>query len=119
MRLLVLAVALLAGLKVWTQDRVYRTTVGATVISAYRDRAADACHGVLGKTKAAANPWASAASADVVVGDPNADVAIWEVDNPMWEVRFRHPHLVLTTAGREPRICAFDLAIGMASVRPR
>ncbi len=120
MRLLLLAIALLAGAKVFTQDRVYRSVTGEVIAAAYRDRAAQTCHKVPSRAqKAATNPWGSAASAEVTIGDRGANVAMWDFDNPLWDVRFRHPHLVLTTGSGEPMSCFYDLTVGFASVRPR
>lgn len=119
MRLLVIAIALLAGLKVWTQDRLYRTAVSETVVAAYRERAAQTCHLSASRAqRSAQNPWAALNAAEVVIGDHKANVTMWDFDNPMWNVRFRHPHLVLTAKGAPGRACVYDLVFGMATVRP-
>ncbi|MGQ0457106.1 MAG: hypothetical protein ACT4OU_08590 [Hyphomicrobium sp.] len=120
MRLFVVAIALVAGAKVWSQDRLYRAAVGETVIAAYKDRAAQTCHKIASRpAKTAANPWITAPAAEVVIGDAAANVAMWDFDNPLWDVRYRHPHLVLTAAGAEPQSCAYDLVAGLATVRRR
>lgn len=118
MRLLVIAIALLAGLKVWSQDRLYRTAVGETVVAAYRDRAAQSCHKSARVQRPDINPWQASNGAEVVIGDSKANVTMWDFDNPMWNVRFRHPHLVLTAKGAPGRACVYDLVFGMATVRP-
>ena len=40
-------------------------------------------------------------------GSKMASVMLWDFSNPMWDVRYRHPHLVLTTTG--PRGHALQL----------
>ncbi|MFN0218024.1 MAG: hypothetical protein ACKVP4_04310 [Hyphomicrobium sp.] len=119
MRLFVVAVALLAAVKVWSQDRMYRSAVGETVIAAYRDRAALSCLKDHTKHKVATNPWSAAPVAEVVIGDASVDVALWDFENPLWDVRYRHPHLVLSAAGGQQLSCAYDLVAGLASVRDR
>ena len=43
MRMVVIGLVLLAGLKVWTQDRTYRSVMGDALVEAYRERAIEVC----------------------------------------------------------------------------
>jgi hypothetical protein len=42
---------------------------------------------------------------------------LWDYDNPLWGVRYRHPHLVLTSGGARQLTCSYDLTVGVAFVR--
>ncbi len=124
MRSVVIILALLAGLKVWSQDHLYRSAMNDALVVAYRDRAAQMClkatdpsaFARLTKTSAdAKNPWASATETPkIAIGDPAIDVAIWDVDNPLWDVRFRHPHILLATSDTTNGQCRFDGVAGVA-----
>jgi hypothetical protein len=122
MRLLVLGLVLLAGLKVWTQDRTYRTVMSEALIEAYRDRAIEVCRrqsprrATLVSTAAAAGPWGSGSEAQIVIGNPDLEVAIWDTENPLWAQRYRHPHLLLTGTGEARAHCAYDLSDGVATL---
>ena len=54
MRIVVIGLVLLAGLKVWTQDRMYRSVTGEVLIEAYRERAIEVCRKQSAKTAHAA-----------------------------------------------------------------
>jgi hypothetical protein len=105
MRIIVIAFAALACLKVWTHDKLYRSAMSDALIEAYRERAQQVCsresarHGT-----AAAGLWARAA--EITVGGDVARVMLWDYDNPLWGVRYRHPHLVLTSGGARQLTCA-------------
>jgi hypothetical protein len=118
MRSLVLIVALLAGLKVWTQDHLYRSATSAALITAYRDRAAESCFKSVTKTALAdlkANPWQRPKLSRIVIGDPDAEVAFWDWQNPLWSVRFRHPHLELSADTPTMPTCRYDISAGVAA----
>ena len=120
MRIIVIAFAVLAGLKVWTQDRLYRSVMSDALAQAYRERAQQTCLKDAAKPpKSQPNPWTSPTGADLIIGSPGADVALWDVDNPLWDVRFRHPHLVLTAAGNSKLTCTYDLVAGLATISSR
>ena len=116
MRFIVIALAALACLKVWTQDKLYRSAMSEALIEAYRERAQQVCnresvkHGPAG-----GGLWAS--SAEITVGSNLASVMLWDFDNPLWGVRYRHPHLVLTSDGARKLTCSYDLTAGVAFVR--
>jgi hypothetical protein len=118
LRALVIALAVLAGAKIWAQDRLYRDGAQEALISAYRDRAIAACQSAPGPRAAAgALLWTRPASVDLVIGRSDVDVNIWQLKNDRWAARFRHPHVVLTLDGGVPSpVCEYDVIEGRAYV---
>lgn len=118
MRKALIIFAGLAAFKVWAQDRFYRSAMQDALMTAYRERAQQVCIKEAqkpGKAVAAAN-WPASASAEVTIGTSSLSVALWDFDNPLWDVRFRHPHLVLTSSGSPGARCAFDMVAGLATL---
>ncbi|MGL4396061.1 MAG: hypothetical protein ACRCS9_05930 [Hyphomicrobium sp.] len=119
-RMALLIFATLAMIKVWTQDRMFRAIVAETLVAGYHDRASELCRRAAaplpGKGPKPALRFAAADTA-FVIGAPHLDVAPWDFDNPLWDTRFRHLHLVLNepSAGVS---CAYDVTAGLASVLP-
>lgn len=125
MRTILLGLVLLAGAKVWYQDRAYRVAMGEAVVEAYRERAIEVCRRnapkrVAGSRDDGAAQWESTSQVEAVIGNPDIDVAIWDTQNPLWRQRFRDPHLILTasTGGRSAR-CAYDVHEGGAKLSLR
>jgi hypothetical protein len=125
MRMVVIGLVLLAGLKVWTQDRLYRSVMGEALIEAYRERAIEVCRKQSTKTVRVATAggvtglWGSGSEAEIIIGNPDLDIAIWDTQNPLWGERYQHPNLVLTGAGETPAHCAYDLRDGIATLSAR
>jgi hypothetical protein len=118
MRALILALAVLAGIKIWVQDSFYRTATGEALVLAYRGRAADACAGASGPAApgAAGGPdWSAGAEAHVRVGNPAVPVRIWQFDHELWNARFRQPYLVLSAPGAALS-CTYDILAGTAAI---
>ncbi len=121
LRALVIALALLAGAKIWAQERLFREGAGEALLAAYRERAMAACQSEQPVTRVAANTplWTRPASVDLVIGRANADVHIWQFNSDLWPARFRHPHVLLTLGGGDPPpTCAYDVIEGRAYVAP-
>lgn len=116
MRALVIMLALLAGVKVWTQERLYRQGAEDALLRAYRDRAVAACQSEQPVRANASSPlWTRPASVKLVIGRKVADVNIWELDHALWPARYKHPHVVLTAGERAPRpVCEYDVIEGRA-----
>jgi len=120
MRPFILVLALLAGLKVWIQDSLYRTGAEEAIVLAYRTRAADACAGMSRAmvpepaVKSTAD-WTSEAEPRVTVGNPALPVHIWELDHQLWNARFRQPYLVLSAPG-SALSCTYDILAGTAAI---
>jgi hypothetical protein len=115
MRAVVLALAILAGVKIWTQDRLFRAATEDALIAAYRDRAVAACGKDAGRNAAA---WLRPASVRLQIGRPDVAVDIWDVHNALWDVRYKQPVLLVsTTEEAGPAECIYDVTIGAATVR--
>jgi hypothetical protein len=132
MRALVVVLAVLAGVKVWTQERLYRDGARDALLLAYRDRAIAACQmsapdTPVGRqvlrsgdrtapTSTASLPlWTRPASVTLAIGRSSAPVSIWEINNELWPARFKHPHVVLTANDRVPHaVCEYDVIEGRA-----
>lgn len=114
MRALVLALALLAGCKVWYQDSVYREAADMAVASAYRGSATAACQKLRPSDPI---DWSTLQSLHLVAGNRNIPVQFWQVDHALWTARFRKPHLVLTTQPASGSIvCTYDITSGQAAL---
>lgn len=120
MRYFLLALALLAGLKIWVQSSVYRSATEEALVAAYRDRAREACQGEAQKADesaplALAIDWTRDLEAAVQVGDPSLGVYIWQVEDPLWGARFKSLFVVLKArdAGLS---CFYDVAKGGARI---
>ena len=117
LRVLVVALALLAGAKIWAQDRLYRDGAQDALILAYRERAIAACQSEQLFRGIGGPLWTRPASVDVVIGRSGVDVQIWQLRNARWPARFKHPHVVLTLGeGETTPICEYDVIEGRAYV---
>lgn len=115
---LILALAVLAGLKIWVQESAYRTATEEAIVQAYRARAADACRGAsqsMPQISTVDADWSSGAEPRVTVGNRAVPVHIWQFDHELWNARFRQPYLVLSSPG--PALsCTYDILAGTAVV---
>jgi hypothetical protein len=106
-----------------------RAAMSEALIHAYRERAQQVCGLESAKTdlvrRTAAkgssagneNPWATSTADEVTIGSKLTSVMLWDYKNPMWDVRYRHPHLVLTAHGARKMRCSYDLSVGVALVQ--
>jgi hypothetical protein len=114
-RALVLILALLAGVKVWSQERLYRQGAEEALMLAYRDRAIAACQSQEPAKVASASAlplWTRPSTVALSIGRKSAGVSIWDVNNELWPARFKHPHIVLTTS--PGAVCEYDVIEGRA-----
>jgi hypothetical protein len=118
MRMIVIAFAILAGLKVWTQDRFVRAALSEALVQVHRERAQQLCQKEAAKPGKPVPQWASV-PAEVTIGNADTNVALWDFDNPLWDVRYRHPHLVLPATGTSSTRCSYDLVAGLARISVR
>ena len=137
LRVFVAMLAVLAGVKVWTQERLYREGARDALLLAYRDRAIAACQmsapdapasrandpiARLSERPAPATTaslplWTRPSSVALSIGRSSAPVSIWEVNNELWSARFKHPHVVLTAKDHLPyQLCEYDVIEGRAYV---
>ncbi len=119
MRAVVFLLALLAAVKIGYQEYLFRTSARDVIVSAYRERAVDACQkdpksATLG---IAAPAWERPASVSLVIGKSNLDVQFWQVDHAMWNARYRNPYLFLVAGSKGANVfCEYDIVHGAASV---
>lgn len=112
MRIVVIVFAILAGIKVWTQDKLVRTALGDALIQAYREKAVSACRKLPVKPALVFGD-----ETTVSVGNGDIEVAFWDVNSPLWQVRFRHPHIMLRAVGPDGlQSCAYDVVAGLATI---
>lgn len=112
MRLIVLILAVLAGLKIWTQDQLYRAAMEDVLLKSHRERAIDACEASSRSLKIAhqvKSIWSRPAAVHLTIGR-DADVAAWDFENPLWGQRFRHAYIVLKGSELSANAtCHYDL----------
>lgn len=118
MRALVLILVLLATVKVGYQEYMFRAATNEVIVSAYRDRAIQACQrDAKGQSLVTAAAWVKPRSVKLVIGKQNLDVYLWQVDHAMWSARFKNPYLFLAAGDKPSKVyCEFDIVHGAASV---
>lgn len=120
MKTVVLILAVLASVKLGHQEYLYRAATRDVIVAAYKERAVQACqkdarNAAFGLT---AQAWNNPPSVQLVIGKSGLDVQMWEVDNPLWTVRYRNPQLVLSAGSRKGEVhCAYDIVNAVASVQ--
>jgi hypothetical protein len=118
MKAVVFLLALLAALKIGYQEYMLRVATTEIIVSAYRERAVNACQ------RDGQNPriapgiaWAKSDSVKLVIGKSNLDVYFWQVDHELWNARFKNPYLFLVAGDRSSKVyCEFDIVHGAATI---
>jgi hypothetical protein len=119
MKAIVILLALLAAAKMGYQEYLFRISTRDAVIGAYKEHAVQACQKdartqTLGL---GAQAWANPKSIRLVIGKSSLDVYPWQVDNTLWNARYRNPYLFLTASQRSATIaCEYDIVNAAASV---
>jgi hypothetical protein len=118
MRILVFVLVLLALGKIGMQQYLVDQAKSEVIIAAYRDRAVGACTEAATRKRFPFSPlWARATSVRLVIGRANLDVPLWQVDNALWQARYKNPYLLVTMSENPRKIfCEFDIVQGSASV---
>lgn len=119
MRLFVLALATLAGAKVWTQDTLFRAGAEEAIVAAYRERAATACQKqmrTLDGQPARGLSWARAQNVHMTTGSRSVKVHFWQVDHALWSARYRNPYLVLEAEAPRGARCEYDVLYDTATI---
>lgn len=120
MRLIAVILILLAGGKLGYQEYLYRETTAEVMVATFKDHAVAACQrDATAAGLADRASWATPAQVWFGVGNPRADVSVWQVDHARWGERFRTPFLFVTpaNAGGTP-VCAYDIDARRAMVLP-
>lgn len=122
MRILVAVLALLAAVKIYTQDQMYKTAVTQALVSAYRERAITACQ----KERSNQNRnmarllWSNPTAITISIGRADLDVGFWNRDSELWDAAYKRPYLVLfPTDPLSPLKCTFDITSGAANISQR
>jgi hypothetical protein len=119
MKAVVFILVLLASVKLGHQEYLYRSATREAIVAAYRESAAEACQKdarniILGVT---AQAWINSPSIQLMIGKSGLDVQFWQVDNKLWNARYRNPLLVLSTGSRKGEVyCEYDIVNAAASV---
>ncbi|HWB45270.1 MAG TPA: hypothetical protein VG900_07495 [Hyphomicrobiaceae bacterium] len=119
MRTFVFLLALLAALKIGHQEYLFRLATAEAIVNAYKQRAVHACQIDTGNASLGLSPqaWSNPASVEFAVGKSNLDVRLWQVDNDLWNARYRTPYLFLKATSRSgPVYCEYDLVKAAASI---
>jgi hypothetical protein len=119
MKSVVFILVLLAGLKLGHQEYLYRVATRDLILTAYKDRAVQACltHGRNVNLGLQPQAWIHPASIKLVIGKSGLDVQLWQVDSDLWNVRYRNPFLVLTADARGAQVsCEYDIVNAAATV---
>lgn len=118
MRVFVFVLLLLVAAKVGTQQYLVSTAKDEIIIAAYRERAVSACREAARTTHLElASSWTPPRAMSIVVGKSTLDVALWQIDNALWETRYKTPYLLLPMQDApKPVYCQFNIAHGAASL---
>lgn len=117
MRTIAIVLAALFLLKIAVQEYIWRAATEEALVAAYGERAMEACrHNAKAKGMTAVD---TARPRDVrfSVGNPDADVSLWDVNNKQWTKRYRTPYLRITLSAGEKRLaCTYDLVQKQAEI---
>ncbi|KAB2851347.1 MAG: hypothetical protein F9K44_01875 [Hyphomicrobiaceae bacterium] len=120
MRALVVTAALLALLKVGYQEYLFRVSARDVIVATYQERAVSHCQkqarsqGIAGIL----SNWSKPSSVSLVIGKGGIDVQFWEINNAMWNARYRNPYLHIVADEKSSAIyCEYDILNGSAVVQ--
>ncbi|HEX2335612.1 MAG TPA: hypothetical protein VHI72_03985 [Hyphomicrobiaceae bacterium] len=119
MKPVVLFLALLAAVKLAHQEYLFRIGTRDAIVGAYKEHATEACQREARSTTPAlsAQAWVNPAAIRLVIGKNTLDVNLWQVDNALWNARYRNPYLVLTAGQHSGTIyCEYDIVNAAAAV---
>lgn len=119
MKPVVLFLALLAAVKLGHQEYLFRVGAREAIVGAYKEHASEACQReARGSSPAvAAQAWTTPSAVQLVIGKPSLDVQLWQVDNALWNARYRNPYLRLTPGQHSGTIyCEYDILNAAAAV---
>lgn len=120
MRAVVLALAVLAGLKLWAHQSLYRSATDQALLHAYTNRAVAACQSQSQRVQDTSSDllrvdWSAYRSAHVEIGDKSTDVSLWQIDHELWNRRYKTPFIRLTAKReRSSPHCIFNVMTGEA-----
>lgn len=116
MRLILLAIALIAVARFATYEYLDRTAKRDVIISAYKEHAIAACEREAAGVALGAD-WAQPASVKLTIGKQELDVYVWQTRNRLWNARYRNAYLYLTPGKAGATVyCEYDISNDVASV---
>lgn len=120
MRVLVIIGAMLALLKLGYQEYLFRVSTRDVIVATYQERALSNCQkqaksqGIAGVL----SNWTKPSSVSLVIGKSGIDVSFWEINNAMWNARYRNPYLHIVADERSSSVyCEYDILNGSAVVQ--
>jgi hypothetical protein len=119
MRNLVILVALLAAAKIGYQEYLFRVSAREVIVATYQERALQTCQKQAKGGNAAPHTtaWNKPSSVSLVIGKSNLDVYFWQINNSMWNARYRNPYLFIVAEEKPAYVfCEYDILNGAASV---
>jgi hypothetical protein len=120
MRFIAVILILLAAGKLGYQQYLYRSATADVMVTTFRDQAVAACQRDATATGLAdRTAWASPAQVWFGVGNPHADVSVWQVYHARWGERYRTPFIFVATANASGGpVCAYDIGARRTMVLP-
>lgn len=119
LRAAVMVLGLLATGKLVAQDYLYHSGTREVLIATYREHAIAACQkdprnqGLLANV----SNWSKPGDIKVVIGKSDLEVWFWQIDNALWNARYRNPYLLLAGGDRMSNVsCEYDIVHDIASV---
>lgn len=119
MKFIVAALALLAVIKLYVQDQIYRSATSDALIAAYRSDAIAACQkDRTNQTADLAGPnWLKPSSIALQIGRSDLGVNLWEISDARWEAAYKQPYLVLAPSDPQAHLtCTYDINVNVASI---
>ena len=130
MRVILLILFALAIGKVATQSYIRQDSAKTTIINAYREHALAACRqhlsrasGSVGATQdrgsqAYRPDHNTSVSVDLIIGNSNLDVRLWQTSHSHWSARYRDPFIVVkTNSASGLSVCQYDINHGTVQAR--
>lgn len=115
---IIAVVALIAANFAYDQY-LFRSAAHDVIIETFQATAAQACHSnaITQKISASETAWRNPASLKLVIGKSNLDVYFWQIDNSMWNAKYKNPYMLLV-ADENPAyiLCEYDILHRRASV---
>lgn len=120
MRFIAVILILLAGGKIGYQEYLYRSATAEVMVATFKEQAVAACQrDAIAAGLADRAAWANPAQVWFGVGNPSADVSVWQIDNARWGERYRTPFLfVAPGSARGAAVCAYDIGGRRTMVLP-
>jgi len=110
MRKIAIIIALMFIARIGYEQIMYRSATYDVIVATYAKSAIRACARDAANPEAAAALWSQPSSVKLVIGKSDLDVYFWQVNDLMWQARFKNPYLFITTHS-EPNylLCEYDI----------